>query len=224
MTDSIDELSVESRNEVGKGASRRLRHEGLVPGIIYGGNEAPFNFTVPHKVLIKLLENESFYTQIININIEGKKQKVLLKDLQRHAYKPQILHLDFQRISGKEILRRHVPIHFINEDIAVGVKQGGGTIFHHMKDIEVICSAQDLPENIEVDLTNLALNETLHLSDLTLPKGIKIAALELGADHNLSVVTIQQPRTVAEEDEPAAKDGEAAQAKAESSTNANKEG
>ena len=209
MADNSDVLSIEPRDDVGKGASRRLRHKGLVPGIIYGGQEAPLNFVVPHKVLIKLLENESFYTQIINIQVNGNKQQVLLKDLQRHAYKPQILHLDFQRITGKETLRRHVPIHFINEDTAIGVKQGGGTVFHQMKDIEVICSANDLPEYIEVDLANVALNETLHLSDLVLPKGVKIAALELSDDHNLSVVTIQLPRRAAEGDaEEASAEGE----------------
>ena len=192
------ELQTRQDKGRGRGASRHLRRNGLVPGILYGGDKAPEQFTVPHNIFIKCLEDEGFYTNLVTLTIDGKKQKALLKDLQRHPYKRQIMHADFQRVTGNETLHRHVPLHFLNEETAVGVKLSGGTVFKQLKDVEVTCSANDLPSFIEVDLTNLELNQTLHLSDLTLSKGVTLTTLALGEDHNLPVVTINVPKVQAE--------------------------
>ena len=191
-------LELQARSEVGRGASRRLRHAGQVPGIIYGGKGEPQQFSVAQNVIMKCLEDEGFYTNIITLTVEGKKQKALLKDLQRHPFKRMIMHADFQRVSDEDVLHRNVPLHFLNEEIAVGVKQDGGTIFRQLKEVEVVCKAKDLPEYIEVDLENLKLNQTLHLSDLTLSKGVKLASLELGDDHNLPVVAVKETREAVE--------------------------
>lgn len=191
-------LQLQQREDVGKGASRRLRHANLVPGIVYGGNQAPQQVTVPHNILAKQLEDEGFYANIVTLDIDGKKETALLKALQRHPYKPLVMHFDFQRVTGAEILNRNVPLHFINEDKAVGVKQGGGTIFHQMKDVEVTCKASDLPEFIAVDVEKLNVGQILHLSDLVLPQGVKLTALALGDDHDLPVVSIQTTRAQVE--------------------------
>lgn len=192
-------ISLQSRPEMGKGASGRLRRANLVPGVVYGGDQPPQHVVVSHHVLIKQLKDEGFYSNIIQLEIDGKFQPALLKALQRHPYKPQILHFDFQRVTSDQILHRSVPLHFINETIAVGVKSGGGTVFHQLRDVVVICKASDLPEYIEVDVAHLELGQSLHLSDLVLPSGVKLEALTLGDDHDLLVVSIQTPRAQVED-------------------------
>ncbi len=198
MTD-IFELNAEKRADIGKGASRRLRRlQDKIPGILYGGEKEPIAITLEHKQVLKALENEAFYSHILTIKIDGKAEKAVLKDVQRHAFKPKVTHMDFQRVSAKSKLHMHVPLHFINEDLAPGVKIGGGIVNHLLTDVEVVCLPSDLPEYIEVDLAGLQLNQAIHLSDLKLSKGVELVALS--HDHDLSVANIQLPRAaVAEE-------------------------
>lgn len=198
---SVDfNIVAESRKDVGKGASRRLRHAGKVPGIIYGAGKDPVSFTMVHDDLMHHLEHEAFYSHILTVTLDGKAQKAVLKDLQRHPAKPRILHVDFLRVGAKDVLHMQVPVHFINEDSSVGVK-AGGLVSHLMTTIEITCKADDLPEYLQVDISDLDVGGSLHLSDLDLPKGVAIAALAHGADHDLPVVSIHAPRGGGDEEE-----------------------
>ena len=193
-------LTAEARTDVGKGASRRLRRLGdRVPAIIYGDEKEPENISLLHKDLMKQLENEAFYSHIITIQKDGGDQEVILKDLQRHPSKSKILHADFLRVSKTKKLHTKVPLHFLNEDSCIGVKQQGGTISHNMTDLEISCLPQDLPEYIEVDLANVEVGHIVHISDLKLPKGAESVALAHGEDHDLPVVTVNKPRAGGEE-------------------------
>jgi len=201
MIMSVDfNIVAESRKDVGKGASRRLRHAGKVPGIIYGAGKDPVSFTMVHDDLMHHLEHEAFYSHILTVTLDGKAQKAVLKDLQRHPAKPRILHVDFLRVGAKDVLHMQVPVHFINEDSSVGVK-AGGLVSHLMTTIEITCKADDLPEYLQVDISDLDVGGSLHLSDLDLPKGVAIAALAHGADHDLPVVSIHAPRGGGDEEE-----------------------
>jgi large subunit ribosomal protein L25 len=194
----VFELTAEKRADIGKGASRRLRRlDDKVPAIIYGGDKAPEAIVLEHRKVLKALENEAFYSHVLTINVDGKAEKAVLKDVQRHAYKPKVLHMDFQRVSAKTKLHMHVPLHFINEEIAPGVKLSGGIVNHLLTEVEVVCLPTNLPEYIEVNLANLDLNQTVHLSELKLPKGVELVALT--HDHDLSVANIQLPRAVVAE-------------------------
>lgn len=202
MTD-IFELNAEKRADTGKGASRRLRRlQDKIPAILYGGEKEPMSITLNHNEVLKALEHEAFYSHILTIKVNGKAEKAVLKDVQRHAFKPKVIHMDFQRVSAKTKLHMHVPLHFINEDIAPGVKTGGGMVNHLLTDVEVVCLPNDLPEYIEVDLAKLQVNQSLHLSDLKLPKGVELVALSHGND--LTVVNIQLPRAAVAEEAAAA--------------------
>lgn len=199
------ELNAQVRHESGKGASRRLRRDGKVPAIMYGGGQKPLSLALEQDAVRHSLENEAFYSHILTVNVDGQPVQAVLKDLQRHSYRPIILHMDLQRISETEELRMHVPLHFIGEAIAPGVKLGGGIISHLVTDVEVSCLPRDLPEYLEVDVSALQLNETLHLSDIRLPEGVKIIALTHGPEHDLPVVSIHVPRAAVEaETAPAA--------------------
>ena len=205
------ELNAEVRTDVGKGASRRLRHANKVPGVIYGGSKDPVSLTLEHDKMFHALENEAFYSHILTIKVDGKDEKVIMRDLQRHPSKPRVMHVDFQRISATEKMHMNVPLHFINEDIAVGVKDQGGQIAHNVSDVEVLCLASNLPEYIAVDVAALEVGHALHLSDLVLPEGVELVQLSHGDDHDIAVVAINKPRAVVEEDEEeAAEDVEAA--------------
>ena len=210
---SVDfNITAESRKDVGKGASRRLRHAEKVPGIIYGSGKDPMAITVAHNELMHHLEHEAFYSHVLTITVDGKAQKAVLKDLQRHPAKPRLLHVDFLRVSEKDVIHMQVPVHFINEEISVGVK-AGGLVSHLLTTIEVTCKASDLPEYLQVDLAALDVGASLHLSDITLPKGVQITALTHGEDHDLPVVSIHAPKgggAAEEETAPAAGGGEAA--------------
>ena len=199
-------LDAQARDDLGKGASRRLRRlEGLVPGIVYGGSKNPVNISINHKDLIKHLENEAFYSHIISLNIAGKAEDVILKDLQRHPSKPMVLHADFLRVSKSTKLHTNVPLHFVNEATSKGVKLQGGKVVHNLVQLEVSCLPANLPEFIEVDLGEMEVGQILHISDLKLPKGVTSVALSHGADHDLAVVTMLKPKGGA--DEEAAEDG-----------------
>lgn len=191
-------ITVVARSDVGKGASRRLRRADQVPGIVYGAGGEPKMIVVAQNLLLSLLKNESFYTQIIDLDIEGKKEHVILRDLQRHPFKPKILHIDLQRISATEKVTMHIPLHFTGGELAPGVKVAGGVIARSISDIAVRCLPKDLPEFIEIDLSKLELNQVVHLSELKLPAGVEIIDNFHGEDQ--TVVTVHLPRVVVEEE------------------------
>ncbi|MBS1131059.1 MAG: ribosomal protein [Proteobacteria bacterium] len=168
------ELNAQARTLQGTGASRRLRHAAKVPGIVYGGAAAPQSIEVDHNDLLLKLKKEAFHSSIINLIIDGKKEQVLLRDTQVHAYKPLVLHVDFQRVDATHELHVKVPLHFVNEEVAPGVKLNGGLVNHVMTEVDIQCLAGDLPEFIEVDLSSLKIGGSIHLSQLKLPKGVKI--------------------------------------------------
>ena len=186
MTDFV--LNAEVREEQGKGASRRLRREGKVPAIIYGGDKEPQTISLVHHEVTHELENEAFYSHILTLKIGKTEEKAILRDMQRHPSKPYVTHMDFQRVSANEAIRVLVPVHFINEDTCVGVKMGGGVLNHLMTEVEVQCLPKDLPEFIEVDVAELNVGDTVHLSDLKLAKGIDIVELLHGEEHDNAVV------------------------------------
>ena len=193
------ELKAQLRTDQGKGASRRLRRNGLVPAIMYGAEKKPVSLSVSQNELLKHLENEAFYSQILTINIDGQSERVILKDLQRHPYRPLVMHLDLQRVSESQKLQMRVPLHFINAEKCKGVKQGGGVISHHMSEVEISCLPKNLPEFIQVDLENVQLNEILHLSDLVPPAGVEL----LGQSEQaiISVHLARGEKELAEEEE-----------------------
>ena len=205
-------LNAKARTDLGKGASRRLRRNAdLVPAIVYGGDKAPQNVALEARELKKALENEAFYSHVISLSIDGKKEDVLLKALQRHPAKPVIMHADFLRVVAGHEVTVHVPLHFINEDSCVGVKKSGGVISHTMTEVEVNCLPKDLPEFIEVDMAGVDLNQIVHLSDLKLPKGVSIPFLAQGPDHDLPVANVHAARVAAADDAPAAEGEESAE-------------
>lgn len=183
-------LIAQSREDQGKAASRRLRREGKVPAIIYGAGRPPRALSFDHNKVLRQLENESFYSSVLNIKVGEKSQAAILKDLQRHPAKNLILHMDLQRIVDDEAIRMNVPLRFIGEDLAPGIKLGGGTVAHLMSDVEVTCLPKDLPEFIEVDISTLELDQMVHLSALKLPPGVEIPALAQGAEHDQAIVSI----------------------------------
>lgn len=200
------ELKAQARTLQGSGASRRLRRAGKVPGIIYGGEAAPQAIEIDHNELLLDMKREAFHASILNIVLGGKKQQVLLRDTQMHAYKPQILHVDFQRVTATEELHLMVPLHFINEDSAPGVKLSGGLVNRVLTEVDVQCLPRNLPEFIEVDVGALEVGESIHLSELKLPKGVKLTH----EDDNSLVVGIVGKGGAEEGEEGEAAEGEAA--------------
>jgi len=190
------ELNAQARTLQGSGASRRLRRANKVPGIIYGGSAAPEMIEIPHNDLLLALRKEAFHSSVISIKLDGKVQTVLLRDSQMHAYKPLVLHVDFQRVDATHAVHQKVPLHFVNADLAPGVKIGGGTVSHAMTEVDVSCLPQDLPTFIEVDLKELQAGQTLHVSQLVYPKGVK--PIMHGSDDPV-VVAITAKRAVVEE-------------------------
>ncbi|MBD9680766.1 50S ribosomal protein L25/general stress protein Ctc [Pseudomonas sp. PDM18] len=193
-------LNAQERSDLGKGASRRLRrNEGLIPAVVYGGEKAPQSLTLELREVSKLLENEAAFSHVITLNVGSAKETVLIKALQRHPSKGFVMHADFQRVVAGQKLTAHVPLHFINEATAVGVKVGGGEISHVISEVEVSCLPANLPEFIEVDLAKVELGQIVHLSDLKLPKGVELVQLAHGND--LAVANIHASRVVKEEGE-----------------------
>jgi large subunit ribosomal protein L25 len=200
MSEDFD-LVAEMREDQGKGASRRLRHEGKVPAIIYGAGRPPRMLAFDHNRVIQQLEIESFYSSVLNIKVGDKSQAAIVKDIQRHPSKRVIMHMDFQRIVADEKIKMNVPIHYINGDIAEGVKTGGGSVSQLVTDIEISCLPKDLPEYFEVDIAEVGLNEMLHLSDIKLPEGVEIPELAHGPEHDHAIVSIQVIKTQVEVEE-----------------------
>jgi large subunit ribosomal protein L25 len=188
------EFVAESRADSGKSAARRSRLQGNVPAVIYGGHSDPQMLVLNHNEVIKHLEHEAVYSHVLDVTVDGIKQKAILKGVQRNPAKFQVMHLDFLRVDMSELVRVHVPFHFANEASSVGGKKGG-IILHSMVDVEVACLPSVLPEYIEVDLSSLDIGETIHLSDVVLPNGVEIVVLAQGEEHNLPVASIMPSKT-----------------------------
>jgi large subunit ribosomal protein L25 len=195
---NVFELSAEARDLQGKGASRRLRRAGKIPAIVYGGDREPAAIQVDHNDVLRRSEHEAFYSHILTLNMGAGAERVVLKDMQRHPYRPLVIHMDFQRINENEELEMRVPIHFVNEENCIGVKQSGGVISHMMSDVEIVCLPKDLPEYITVDLANMDVGDTLHLSELAMPAGVRAAVLVHHGDASQPVVSVHAPRVAAE--------------------------
>jgi len=197
---SIDTFTVDavSRTDEGKGASRRLRRAGKFPAVIYGGDKAPQSITLEHNYMLRHVEHEAFFSHILDINVDGKTEKAILKDIQWHNYKPAIVHMDFLRVDASSVIKVQVPVHVLGEDVCPGAK-AGGVVSHQMNSVEVTCPASKLPEFIEADVSALNVGESLHLSDLKLPEGVSLVELSHGAEHDLPVVTVVVTRGAAAE-------------------------
>lgn len=195
------EIKAQSRNDEGKGASRRLRHAAMVPAVVYGANQPPQSIQIEHNTILLAAKHEWFFSSILDLNVDGKVQKVLVRDWQKHPFKQQMLHMDFLRINENEAVRVNVPLHFLNQEKSPAGKTSGVVISHNLTEVEVSCLPKDLPEFIELDLVDLKPGEIVHLSQVKLPKGVEVPSLHLGADHDIAVVTAN---TVKEEAEPAA--------------------
>jgi len=202
------ELHAEPRTDLGSGASRRLRRANKVPAVVYGASKAPQAVAIGHDELAHALENEAFYSHILSLKTGDGEERVVLKDLQRHPSKPRIVHVDLQRVSETQKLHMHIPLHFVGDELAPGVKEGGGIVTHHMIDVEVTCLPKDLPEYIEVDVSGLGLNESVRLSEIGLPSGVDIVGLSQGPEYDLPVASIHHARAATEEEGEAAGEGE----------------
>jgi large subunit ribosomal protein L25 len=207
MSDDFD-LIAELREDQGKGASRRLRHKGKVPAIIYGAGRPPRALVFDQNKVLQQLENESFYSSILNIKVNDKSQAAILKDLQRHPARQMIMHMDFQRIVDDVEIKMNVPLHFIGEEVAPGVKAGGGSVSHLMNDVEISCLPKHLPEYLDVDVSELELDAMLNLSDIKLPEGVEITALVQGPENDQGIVSIHVIKEVVIEEEEEIVEGE----------------
>ncbi len=194
-------LEAEVRTDLGKGASRRLRHADKVPAILYGEGSEPVSLTLAHNKVFRAQQEEAFYSHVLTINVDGKPVECLIKDMQRHPFKDLIMHLDFLRIDATHAVHVNAPVHYINEDEA---EKKGGKIAHHMNEITISCLPADIPEYIEVDVAGLEVGQTLHLSDVTLPKGVTSDELAKGENHDQAVVSLNAPKGSSDDSEEAA--------------------
>ena len=213
MSDNIL-LNAEPRSDSGKGASRRLRHQGLVPAIVYGGDNDPEQISIEHNKFLHELDHETIYTQVIDLHVGDKTEEVILRDLQRHPYKNRIMHADFYRIDKNTPIKIVVPIHVLNTEDCAGVREDGGMVTQVVTEIEIFALPKDLPEYLEIDVTNLHLGESLHLSDIKMPGGVTLTAMmnieeTEHDDHDLGIVSVVKTREEIIEDEaPEALEGE----------------
>ncbi len=208
------EIIAVKREAKGTGASRRLRHAGSVPGVVYGGSKAAVAIELNTKALFLEFRHEAFHASILTLNLDGKKEDVLLRDYQMHPVRNTIQHVDFQRVSATEKIHVKIPFHFINVDVAPGVKLGGGIVAHILTEAEVSCLAKDLPEFIEVDLAALEMGQSVHLSQIPLPKGVEF--VQLAHDNDAAVAAIAKTRGgMADDAEAPAAEAPAAEPKAE---------
>lgn len=203
MSDDINVIAT-SRSVFGKGASRRLRRENLVPGILYGDDKEPQAVQLKANEVFKHLENEAFYSQLLQVSVDGgESARCILKDVQRHPYKQQILHMDFMRVVAGAELQVSVPLHYINEEACAGAKLGG-IIIHNENEVLVACRPRDIPENVEVNMADLAIGDSINLSSLTLPAGVRLVDLvEAGDDSDRQLAAVNAPRVEAEPEEGA---------------------
>ena len=202
-------LIAEMRDDQGKGASRRLRRQGKVPAVIYGAGRDPRNLMFDHNKVLRQLEDPSFYSSILNVKVGEKSRAAIVKDIQRHPSKKQIIHIDLQRIVEDEQIKMQIPIHYLGEEDAVGVKIGGGTVTKIMTELEISCLPKDLPEFLEVDISELELDQMLNVSDISLPEGAEIS--DIIKEQDQAIVSIQEIKEIIEEeieDEDSESDGE----------------
>ncbi|MAX32461.1 LSU ribosomal protein L25P [Onishia taeanensis] len=205
-------LNASVRHDLGKGASRRLRRADLsIPAIIYGGETAPKSIAIDKAPFYKAIEDESFFSSVITLDVEGKKEQVVVRDLQRHPFKPLVTHADFLRVDATHELTLHIPLHVVGEDASKAIKEEDGELHQLASDVEISCLPKDLPEYLEVDISNLELGTTLHLSDLTVPAGVTLVALTHGEDHDNAVLSVTKAKVRDEESE----EGEEAEAPAD---------
>ena len=213
MADTVH-LNAEPRSDSGKGASRRLRHQGMVPAIVYGGDGDPVKISIPHNKIFHELEHETIYTQVIELQVGDLTEEVILRDLQRHPYKNKVMHADFFRIDKNKPIKIVVPIHVLNTEDCVGVRQDGGMITQTVTETEIIALPKNLPEYLEIDAVDLHLGDALHLSNIVMPEGVELTALmnieeEELDDHDIGVVSVVKTREeVIEEEAPEAPEGE----------------
>lgn len=200
------EIKAESRKDEGKGASRRLRRASFVPAVVYGGEKAPESIQIEHNTILLAAKHEWFFSSILDLNVDGKVQKVLVRDWQKHPFKQLMMHMDFLRVNEKEAIRVSVPLHFLNQEKSPAAKMSGVVVSHNLTEVEISCLAKDLPEFIELDLGALEPGDIVHLSDLKLPANVELVALHLGESHDVAVVTAN---AVKEEVEPTPAEGEA---------------
>ena len=192
------DINAKERKSKGTGASRRLRHEGTTPGILYGGVKDAISLEIDSKELFMQFRHEAFHASILTLNLEGKKESVILRDFQMHPVRNNIQHIDFQRINENEKINVKVPFHFVNEDTAPGVKLEGGLVSHIMTEIDILCLPKDLPQYIEVDLGELAMGESIHLSEVTVPEGVELTTLT--DENDPAITSISKPKVVVEEE------------------------
>lgn len=205
-------IKAAGRKDEGKGASRRLRHAALIPAVIYGGESAPQNLQLNHEKTWLDSQNEWFYSSILSLEIDGKMEKALLRDMQRHPYKQIIMHLDFQRVDENRPLRTSVPLHFLNEETSPAGKAAEVVVTHELNEVVIECLPRDLPEFLEVDLSELTVGTILHMSDIKLPAGVSIPELKLGKEHDLALVIAKHGKEEAETVAPVAAEAPAAKA------------
>lgn len=217
MSDQF-ELTARKRARSGTSLVRRLRREGDVPAVLYGGGKENLSIAINHDVLFHSLQKEEFHSAIIIINTDGNKEQAILRDVVRHAHKSSILHADFQRVDESKALTMSLPIHFIGEEDCIGVKTSGGIISHLMNEVEISCLPKDLPEYLQLDVSALDLNDSLHLSDIALPDGVNITTLmhDENHEHDHAVVAVLPPKiSIAAEEEAEAAEGETPEAEGE---------
>ncbi|WP_329742731.1 50S ribosomal protein L25/general stress protein Ctc [Dyella sp. A6] len=200
------EIKAQSRKDEGKGASRRLRHAGFVPAVVYGAGQPPESIQIEHNTVLLAAKHEWFFSSVLDLNVDGKVQKVLVRDWQKHPFKQLMMHMDFLRIDETHAIRVSVPLHFLNQEKSPAGKTSGVVVSHNLTEVEVSCLPKDLPEFIEVDLAALKPGEIIHLSQLKLPASVEIPALHL-AGHDVAVVTANAVQEEVE-DAPAAEGAE----------------
>ena len=202
-------LDAAVRDDQGKGASRRLRRAKRVPGILYGAGKKPVSLSFDEEQVLRLMREETFFSQILDIKVKGKRtEKAILKDLQRHPFKPLVTHMDLLRIKAGEKMRQQVPIHLLHQEEAIGVKQGNGVVHHDLIEIDVECLPDDLPTSIDVDIAQLDVGESIHLSQIDAPEGVVFPGLDVEHDHDPVLVSIHMPRKAVEEDEEGGEEGD----------------
>ncbi|WP_048308590.1 50S ribosomal protein L25/general stress protein Ctc [Halomonas sp. PR-M31] len=194
-------LNVKVRDDLGKGASRRLRREDLyIPAIVYGGDRAPRPIAVEKSAFYKAIEDETFFSSLIDLVVDGKNYQVVVRDLQRHPFKPLVTHADFLRVSAKEVFTMNVPLHVTGQEECAAINDEDGELHQLMTEVEISCLPKDLPDYLEVDITNLEVGTTLHLSDITLPEGVTSVALSHGEDYDYAILNIAKERVRTEEE------------------------
>jgi len=199
-------VNAEAREDQGKGASRRLRHQGMIPAVIYGADKAPVSVSLNHNEMVKHLSDEAFYSHILTVKTPAGDEKAILKDLQRHPAKPLVLHADFLRVDENKKLRVHVPVHCTGADLAPGIK-AGGVLTHNMNEVEVQCLPKDLPEFIEADVSALEVGSSIHLSEIKIPAGVEVVELLHGDGHDQAVATMAGTRAAIETSDETEEEG-----------------